>query len=798
MAATVEDLANGSTAPIRPQRRASSSAHGHSSLLRRLSGLQTLPALRQGSLKHHLLGSESFVKRLEQQPQLTGHDGCVNTIAWDETGEYLLSGSDDRCLNIYRPMDPSSPLVHSIPSGHTHNIFSAKFLTGSSASTIISCSADGITRLTNVPRFVEKSRLNNWVASPGFNCHTAMTYDVLPDLIDGHIFYDCSDDGRINRYDTRISTSCSCDSDDSCHRHTFVNINSHLQSPSPAGLSTEDRLFLSFRRRRNEIGISAITQRPENPNYIAAACADDTVRIFDSRYATSRDHRVAQVYSFSPFVPTGWKLGADGELERGVNRERTSLDTRITSLKYDPCRSGQLLASYSRGNCYLIDPSDLSPGLSEQPRAFGRAQPDREHGDSKGKRRRSPSANSDHSSKEPSTSKRSPSSWSPTIPRRSSASQLDPSSTSVTGADNAATKEKLENDTNDASHDTSILTHSLEVPGHVHFSISGADDAATAVQAEKKRKNKAKKDISAKDDGDDHDMTDVGKDPTGMNDKQDQDDKTDDDGEDGGDEKDEQDESFDSDDDRDYRMDLESDSSDSDSSRPDQQDIKEYWVRRSFYAGKKDIIKEANFFGPNSEFIMSGSDDGRIFFWDKLTGKIINVIKGDRSVVNCLQPHPTSSFLLAASGIDKTIKIFMPTAENKVDMSKIRGIKRPVVSENELRPRTQVEVPVGEAEDELDPEHAYEFGGHANSSSDDDDDDDDDDLLDDSDDDILSRLGRRPHHLLIQIFRQLARERVLGGDSSESHDHHGHNDDDDSDDDHGDDDPGHEDDADMH
>ncbi|KAF9944437.1 DDB1- and CUL4-associated factor 6, partial [Mortierella alpina] len=774
MAAAAEKLNNGSTAAARRQRRASSSAHGHSSLLKGLSGLQTLPALRQGSLKHHLLGSESFVKRLEQQPPLTGHEGCVNTIAWDETGEYLLSGSDDQRLNIYRPLDPSSPLVHSIPSGHTHNIFSAKFLTGSSASTIISCSADGITRLTNVQRFVETSRLNNWVSSPGFNCHTAMTYEVMPDLIDGHIFYDCSDDGRINRYDTRISTSCSCDSDDSCDRHTFVNINSHLQSSSPAGLTTEDRLFLSFRRRRNEIGISAITQRPENTHYIAAACADDTVRIFDSRYVSSRDHRAAQVYSFSPFVPTGWKLGADGELERGVNRERTSLDTRITSLKYDPCRSGQLLASYSRGSCYLIDPSDLSPGLSEHPRAFGRVQADRDHGDAKGKRRRSPSASSDYSSKEPSSSKRSPNAKSPTPPRRSSASEPD-SSMSAISVDKEAIKKTLKDQAIDAEQDSSSSTHSLETPGHVHFRIDGAEDAA--VQVGKKRKNKAKKKTLDKDERDDSDMADANKDPTDMVDKHGPDDETDDDGEDGGDEQDE-DMSEDSDDDRDYRMDI-SESSDSDSSHPDQQDIKEYWIRRSFHAGKNDLvqtysghrnartmIKEANFFGPNSEFIMSGSDDGRIFFWDKLTGKILNVIKGDRSVVNCLQPHPTSSFLLAASGIDRTIKIFMPTAADKVDLSKIRGIRRPVVSENELRPRTQVDVPLGEAEDELDPEHAYETRGFAQSSSDDDDDDD----MDDSDDDILSRLGRRPHHLLIQIFRQLARERILGGDSSEGQD----------------------------
>ena len=31
------------------------------------------------------------------------HRGCVNTISWDETGQYLLSGSDDHRLIITEP-----------------------------------------------------------------------------------------------------------------------------------------------------------------------------------------------------------------------------------------------------------------------------------------------------------------------------------------------------------------------------------------------------------------------------------------------------------------------------------------------------------------------------------------------------------------------------------------------------------------------------------------------------------------------------------------------------------------------
>ena len=49
-------------------------------------------------------------------------------------------------------------------------------------------------------------------------------------------------------------------------------------------------------------------------------------------------------------------------------------------------------------------------------------------------------------------------------------------------------------------------------------------------------------------------------------------------------------------------------------------------------------IKQANFWGDN--YVMSGSDCGRVFVWDKWTGQVVNMLVGDSHVVNCVQPHP--------------------------------------------------------------------------------------------------------------------------------------------------------------
>jgi WD and tetratricopeptide repeat-containing protein 1 len=63
-----------------------------------------------------------------------------------------------------------------------------------------------------------------------------------------------------------------------------------------------------------------------------------------------------------------------------------------------------------------------------------------------------------------------------------------------------------------------------------------------------------------------------------------------------------------------------------------------------------------------SQFIVAGSDDGLFFVWDKYTENNLLVLKGDSSIVNCVQPHP-SEFMLATSGIDNEVKLWTPLPE---------------------------------------------------------------------------------------------------------------------------------------
>lgn len=72
------------------------------------------------------------------------------------------------------------------------------------------------------------------------------------------------------------------------------------------------------------------------------------------------------------------------------------------------------------------------------------------------------------------------------------------------------------------------------------------------------------------------------------------------------------------------------------------------------------MIKEATFWG--TDYVMSGSDCGHVFVWDRSSAKLVMLLQADQHVVNCLQPHPTEP-LLATSGIDHDVKLWAPLSD---------------------------------------------------------------------------------------------------------------------------------------
>jgi nuclear receptor interaction protein len=57
------------------------------------------------------------------------------------------------------------------------------------------------------------------------------------------------------------------------------------------------------------------------------------------------------------------------------------------------------------------------------------------------------------------------------------------------------------------------------------------------------------------------------------------------------------------------------------------------------YAGHCNVktVKDVNYFGLQDDYVVSGSDSGHVFIWDRKTAQLLNILEGDGEVVNVVQ-----------------------------------------------------------------------------------------------------------------------------------------------------------------
>ncbi|XP_023150394.1 DDB1- and CUL4-associated factor 6 isoform X2 [Amphiprion ocellaris] len=259
------------------------------------------------SIRTNYLGRREFVQRLKLEATLNVHDGCVNTISWNDTGEYILSGSDDTFLVITNPYNKK--VKKSIRSGHRANIFSAKFMPHTNDQEIVSCSGDGIIYYTHTEKSPDYNRQCQ------FTCHYGTAYEIMTVPNDPYTFLSCGEDGTVRWFDLRMKTSCTKE-------------------------DCKDDILINCRRAATSISISPLV-----PYYLAVGCSDSSVRIYDRRMLGTR--------------ATGNYMGrgTTGMCVRFVPAHLSNKSCRVTSLCYS--EDGQeVLVSYSSDYIYLFDPKD--------------------------------------------------------------------------------------------------------------------------------------------------------------------------------------------------------------------------------------------------------------------------------------------------------------------------------------------------------------------------------------------------------------------------------------------------------
>ncbi|XP_040193811.1 DDB1- and CUL4-associated factor 6 isoform X2 [Rana temporaria] len=259
------------------------------------------------AVRINYLGRREFVQKLKLERTLNIHHGCVNSISWNSTGEYILSGSDDTTLAICNPFNKK--VLTRIRSGHRANIFSAKFLPLTNDKHIISCSGDGVIYFTDIEKDTETNRQCQ------FTCHYGTAYEIMTVPNDPYTFLSCGEDGTVRWFDIRTKTSCTKE-------------------------DCKDDVLINCRRAATSIAIC-----PSAPFYLAVGCSDSSVRIYDRRMLAT-----GATTNYS-------NRGTTGMCVRFVPSHLANKSCRVTSLCYS--EDGQeVLVSYSSDYIYLFDPKD--------------------------------------------------------------------------------------------------------------------------------------------------------------------------------------------------------------------------------------------------------------------------------------------------------------------------------------------------------------------------------------------------------------------------------------------------------
>ncbi|KAJ7395709.1 hypothetical protein BTVI_152042 [Pitangus sulphuratus] len=638
-----------------------------------------------GLLRRHYLGRREFIQRLKLEATLNVHDGCVNTICWNDTGEYILSGSDDTNLVISNPY--SRKVLTTIRSGHRANIFSAKFLPCTSDKQIVSCSGDGVIFYTNVEQDAETNRQCQ------YTCHYGTTYEIMTVPNDPYTFLSCGEDGTVRWFDTRIKTSCTKEDCKDLRQPPVkrLRLRGDWSDTGPRARPESERERDGGTNRTDApatnnvppsaesetaMEVDGAEQLPSSSSSTMSAQAPSTSSSTESPPSTSllsspdneqRPSLGASTQpvlhqSDSPSSVVNKQLGSMSlDEQQESDKPRTGTGEPVLSLHYstegtttstiklDFTDEWSSTNSSSRGSgthCKTEGQED-----SVKTKALDESGPE-------GEEARVPdeSHKEDVSAEELKTTDEAVETTEATVSEKPdpehSGTQPEkngPDADAASGnvEEEASCERSVNQDTSNQSTESTanLLAASDEPQSHPESSgLATPDESSTRTSA-----------LQETDDSDDDPVLIPGARYRGG---------------------------------PGHRRSAVARIQELFRRRKERKEMEELEtlnIRRPLikmvYKGHRNsrtMIKEANFWGSN--FVMSGSDCGHIFIWDRHTAEHLMLLEADNHVVNCLQPHPFDP-ILASSGIDYDIKIWSPLEESKIFNRKLAD---EVITRNEL------------------------------------------------------------------------------------------------------------------
>ncbi|XP_040576301.1 DDB1- and CUL4-associated factor 6 isoform X1 [Lepeophtheirus salmonis] len=564
----------------------------------------------------------SFLQRLILMDTADYHRGCVNTLSWNQKGTLLLSGSDDHRLLLTSPYD--SKLVEDINMPHKSNIFSAKFLDGEDQK-IVSCDGGGAIYFTDLIRDYHSH----------FACHIGNSaYEVLTYPGEPHSFLSCGEDGTVRSFDLRVRDSC-----ERCKDHVIISSN---------------------------YPVTSISLNPLLPHHLAVGSNDSCVRIYDRRNLSVSDNGRNCLRS----------LISRFSLPQLENKKR------ITSVDYRP--DGQeICVSYSYDYIYLFNPEIQDPSKTKKLMVGTITDSDRPSTKRCGQLRSPPPMKrlrlrGDWSDTGPNARPEQVGETSASLnrigeegepqgmnlmqrmtdalarmlnnPSAGQAIRLARSRMAVSSSNRArrsggtSTAAAVATTSSNSSTNNTSSTSNRDCDTPATSSSSRSDNASRDDRLPNRNTSRSSTDNSTSDPSDD-DLVESNLPTRVRNSKCDI---------------------------YEYETDM-FDENGLETINTGHVIIQPAMNKRlTGHRNSRTMIKEATWWGNN--YILSGSDCGHIFGWDRESENVVLLLEADRHVVNCIQPHPFDP-ILATSGIDYNVKFWAPLAEvSEYDEEKINTI----------------------------------------------------------------------------------------------------------------------------
>ncbi|XP_075228255.1 WD and tetratricopeptide repeats protein 1-like isoform X2 [Lycorma delicatula] len=595
-------------------------------------------------LQKRLHVTESFVNRLGLEKELEGHGGCVNCLEWNSEGRVLASASDDFRVILWDPFHYKQ--IHTIETGHHGNIFSVKFLPKSNDSIVITGAGDWQIHVHDV-----SLRETTQICScPGGRVKRLATTPQLP-----YLFWSAAEDGGIRQFDMRVPHTCSSDVS-----NILVYLRTHLGGYAEA---------------------KCLAINPCRPEILAVGANDPYVRLYDRRMIKLTGFKESNSSTFSRPLPIPHPVLGDVHDELEVEDNllpgcvqyyvaghlpiKQDMQKKYRSLAATYVTFGSngvdLLVNLGGEQIYLFDtskkckPKSFDVPKSALPKEFGGTS----NGYSNGFNGFHSGSNGYMAPQPPPSSKKQElpevienmkltanmyfenGVFSHAISLYNEAICRYPNCAVLYGNRAAAyMKRNWAGDMYAALRDCHVALQ-LD-PNHVKaffrlarclHELEWKDQAKLCLEVFKVRfpSHASSHACRALD-------KDINAPPTPPPNPP-------------------------------PNFEAQFGSNKSERSLKSYEEWSwrdmacDYEKRFYGHCNTTTDIKEANFFGSNGQYIMAGSDDGSIYFWDRSSTNNVRILRGDNSIVNCLQPHP-SCCLLATSGIDPVVRLWSPQPED--------------------------------------------------------------------------------------------------------------------------------------